>query len=148
MVMVWEQWYVYTFCFVVFPLIREGRGMLLFPLKGLWGLLGPNPIHSMGIGQDELPAHRRTRTDGSGCHTRCHLHIRSNSIVLKDTSTCSSALPSGARIWPDLWPSDHQSTSSTHWATAVYTYCNLICVHIVSYITYKLTYFNPNHDTF
>ena len=32
-----------------FPLIREGRGMLpLFPPKGLWGLLGPNPVYSMG----------------------------------------------------------------------------------------------------
>ena len=38
---------------VFFPLIREGRRMLLlfFPPKGLWGLLGPNPVHLMGVGQ-------------------------------------------------------------------------------------------------
>ena len=39
------------FRFVVFPLVREGRGMLPFPPKGLRGLLGPNPVHTMGIGQ-------------------------------------------------------------------------------------------------
>ena len=37
--------------FVVFPLICEGCGMLPFSPKGLQGLLGPNPVHTMGIGQ-------------------------------------------------------------------------------------------------
>ena len=31
-----------------------------------------------GYTLDESPAHRRTLTDGSGCLTRCQLHIRSN----------------------------------------------------------------------
>ena len=56
-----------SFCFVVFPLIREGRRMLPFPSKGLRGLLGPNPVHT-GYTLDELPAHRRTLTDGT---SRC-----------------------------------------------------------------------------
>ena len=44
-----------SFRFIVFPLIREGRRMLpLFPPKGLQCLLGPNPVHTMGIGH--LPA--------------------------------------------------------------------------------------------
>ena len=42
-------------------------------------------------------------TDGRGCHgARCRLHIRSKlgfSILLKDTTTCSSAQPGGAGIW-------------------------------------------------
>ena len=37
------------FHFVVFPLIREGRGILPFPPKGLRGLLGS--VHTMDIGQ-------------------------------------------------------------------------------------------------
>ena len=40
-----------SFNFVFFPLILGGRGMLPFPPRGLWGLLGPNPVHTMGIGQ-------------------------------------------------------------------------------------------------
>ena len=55
-----------------FPLIREGRGVLLhFSPKGLQGLLGPNPVflngRRPGYILDESPAHRRTLTDGSGC---------------------------------------------------------------------------------
>ena len=38
----------------------------------------------------ELPAHRRALTDGRGCHARCNLGF---SILLTDTSTCSSAQP-------------------------------------------------------
>ena len=34
-----------------------------------------------GYTLNESPAHCRTLTDGSGCHTRCQLHIRSNSGV-------------------------------------------------------------------
>ena len=40
-------------------------------------------------------------TDGRGCHARCQLHIGSNlgfNILLKVTSTCSSAHPEGAGI--------------------------------------------------
>ena len=44
-------WGLFRFRLVFFPLIREGRGMLPFPLEGLRGLLGPNPVHTMGIGQ-------------------------------------------------------------------------------------------------
>ena len=32
-----------------------------------------------GYTLDELPAHCRTITDGSGCQMRCQLHIRTNS---------------------------------------------------------------------
>ena len=38
--------------------------------------------------------HTHSYTDGRNCHARCQLHFRSNlgfSILLKDTSTCSSA---------------------------------------------------------
>ena len=47
---------------------------------GLTGGLNPvlldgcRPGHTL----DESPAHRGTLTDGSGCLTRCQLHIRSN----------------------------------------------------------------------
>ena len=46
-------------------------------------------------------SHTYSYTNGRGCHARCQLHIRSNlgfSILLKDTSTCSSAQPEGAEI--------------------------------------------------
>ena len=73
-------------------------GCCCFPLGGLRGLLGPNPVshngHRPGYTLDELPAHRRTLTDGI-CTSGATLGF---SILLKDTSTCSSVPPRGAGI--------------------------------------------------
>ena len=48
-----------------------------------------------------LVAFISSHTEVRGCHVRCQLHIRSNlgfSILLRDSSTCSSAQPGGAGI--------------------------------------------------
>ena len=51
-------------CFVFFPLIREGREMLPF-VAGLTGAKSSSHNgHRPGYTLDELPAHRRTLTDG------------------------------------------------------------------------------------
>ena len=53
-----------------------------------WGVAGLTGAKSSsthgrrpGYTLNESPAHCRTLTDGSGCPTRCQLHIRSNSGV-------------------------------------------------------------------
>ena len=72
----------------------------------LRGLLGPNPVHTMGIGQG---------TPWMSCQLIAGpLLTASATFGLKDTSTCSRD--------SNLWPSDHQSTSSTYWATAAPVY--------------------------
>ena len=57
--------------------------------RGYWGqvqwLYGRRPGNSL----DESPAHRRALTDGSGCHTRCQLHI---CAVFKVGAYCSTVL--------------------------------------------------------
>ena len=68
-------------------------------LRSYWGqiqlLHGQKPGHIL----DESPAHRRSLTDGRGCHTGCQPGaILGFSILLKDTSTCSSVPPGGAGI--------------------------------------------------
>ena len=66
------------------------RGILLEPLPAV-------SRRGQGTPLDKSPAHRRAR---------CQLHIRSKSgfnILLKDTSTCSSAQP-GAGIWTNDLP--------------------------------------------
>ena len=81
-----------------FRLSVRVTGCCCFPLGGLRGLLGPNPVshngHRPGYTLDELPAHRRTLTDGI-CTSGATLGF---SILLKDTSTCSSVPPRGAGI--------------------------------------------------
>ena len=84
-------------------------------LSLLWGrgvFAGANPSclwARAGYTLDKTPAHHRALTDGRGHHARCQLHIRSNlgfSILLKDTSTCSSAQPRAG-----IWTSDIPLTS-------------------------------------
>ena len=73
----------------------------------LWGhrvVAGANPSWlwtRAGYSLDKSPAHHRILTDGRAHHARSQLHIRSNlgfSILLKDTSTCSSAFWSPADL--------------------------------------------------
>ena len=76
---------------VVFSLIREG-------------LLGPNPVHSVGVGQGTPWTGRQLNagpllmavaaTQGANCTSGATLGF---SILLKDTSTCSSVPPQGSR---------------------------------------------------
>ena len=72
---------------VFLQLIREGRGMLLlFPPKELRGLLGPNPVYSMGASQDPYWWQRLP-------------HKVPLQYLIKDTSTCSAqSCPRGAGI--------------------------------------------------
>ena len=95
-----------------------------FPSKGLRGLLGPNPVHTMGIGQGtpwmscqliagpllQLPhkvpfAHQKQLWGSVSC-----------SWILWHVAQFCPGEPGFERV--TFWPSDHQSTSSTHWATA------------------------------
>ena len=57
--------------------------LLFIPLRGCRAYWGQIQLLLMGEGYtlNESPAHCRTLTDGSGCHTGCQLHIRSNSGV-------------------------------------------------------------------
>ena len=62
------------------PLFREGCGDVFSPFfqGGYWGQIQLSMGEGQGTPLDESPAHCRTLTDGSGCQTRCQLHIRSN----------------------------------------------------------------------
>ena len=88
-----------------------------FLLRGLRGLLGPNPVFLLngrrpGYILDESPVHCRTLTDwrqwlpqqGANCTSGTILGF---SILLKDTSTCSSVPPQGSRD-SNQQSSDHQ----------------------------------------
>ena len=60
-----------------------------------------------GYTLDKLSPHRRALTDGRGRHARCQPHINLGfSILHKDTSTCSSALPTVG-----IWTSDLPTTN-------------------------------------
>ena len=93
-------------CCVTYLIHFESSSVTALSLfQGVTGVFaGANPSclwARAGCSLDKSPAHRRALTDGRGRHARCQLHIRSNlgfSILLKDTSTCSSAQP-GAGIW-------------------------------------------------
>ena len=103
------QVYVSLFHFVV----REGRRMLPLPPKGLRGLLGPNPVHTMGIGQGTpwmscqliagplLMAVAATQS--------AHQEQLWGSVSCSRTSTCSSVSPRGAGIrLATFWSPVHQ----------------------------------------
>ena len=109
----------FVFRFVVFPLIREGHGMLPFPPGGLGGLLGPNPVHTMGIGQG---------TPWMSCQliTGPLLMASAHQEQLWGSVSCSRILRHVGRFRPGepgfelvtFWLPDYHSPSSTHWATA------------------------------
>ena len=110
---------------------------LFYGVMGIFAGANPSCLWaSAGYTLPPLPAYHRALTDGRGCHTRCQLHIRSNlgfSILLKDTSTCSSAQP-GAGIWtsnlpitsqPAL-PAQLQPLTETWWMKL-----HVLCPHIM-----------------
>ena len=78
----------------LFGCFREGCGDVLsapFQGGGYWG-----QIQLMWAS----PAHYRTLTDGSGCHTGANCTsgaILGFSVLLKDTSICSSVPPQGSQ---------------------------------------------------
>ena len=148
----WKDFLKHSFRFVSFSFRLSVRvaGCCRFPLRGCGAYWGQIQFTQWALTLDELPAHRRTLTDGI-CTSGATLGF---SILLKDTLTCSSVPPRGAGIrtgdplitWSpcqlpyqpsllfslSLWPSDHQSTSSTHWATAANV---SICFFNLSFMT-------------
>ena len=90
---------IYRFRSVFFLLICESRGMLPLFLRGL---LGPNPVYSMGVGQGtpwmsrQLIAGPLLMAVAASQGANCTGAALGFSILLKDTLACSSVPPRGA----------------------------------------------------
>ena len=104
----WTLWYsILQYNIRSVPFSCEGRGMLprFFPLraKSSFLLYGRRPGYIL----DESPAHRRTLTDGSGCLHKVPTCTSGAtlgfSILLKDTSACSSVLPGELGFKPAIF---------------------------------------------
>ena len=123
------------FCFHLS--VRVAGYRRFFPLRG------PNPVllngRRPGYTLDESPAHCRTLTDGSGCHTRCHLHIRSNFWVPAQgwlwiiSSLCQCSL---IFLWLSATPSCFSPVS-------MYPY--VPCVHSLLLSLLVLLFIFPEH---
>ena len=102
-------------CLFSFPLLREGCGMLPLFMQGLLGL---NPVLVMGEGQGtpwmsrhSIAGHLMMAVAAPQGATTCTSGaILGFSILLKDTSACSSVPPQGSRGF--------EPATFHHWATA------------------------------